>query len=473
MRLLFLFTALIATACSSRPAPPPPPDAAPAPAKIVIHPPPPIPVPAYGPEITSLRVKRSIEARFEPRADAKSIGVVGSDTRVHWQDFTPGPGCPRWIEIEPRGWICDKYLEATKKGTFGVEEPRLKSGEIVPGVYGKVSGQGAKAFKSAAEILAKKAARTLAGSVTVRKVDEIDVGGKKYWKTSSGELIASAQITPHTPSTFQGVKLDEPNAPALPIAWAQSRKNLAAKIEVRAKEARSSRLARMLAPRTVVQIVETSADQKSYRLADGGWVAAADVHVARASDPPPDTLPDERWLDVDLDEQVVVAFEGTKPVYATLVASGQPKYPTPPGIYRIWLKLAETDMNGQMGDEQPYSVATVPWTMFFAKDLAFHTAYWHDRFGEARSHGCVNLSPIDARALYAWASPDVPLGWSAAQGIVERPGSPVRIHSAAAPDLEFRGYAKAVHERLIGGPAGKNPARAGDPAATGDKEPGE
>jgi lipoprotein-anchoring transpeptidase ErfK/SrfK len=156
----------------------------------------------------------------------------------------------------------------------------------------------------------------------------------------------------------------------------------------------------------------------------------------------------ERWLDVDLDEQVVVAHEGRRPVFATLASTGNKKWPTASGIYRIWLKFSETTMEGQMGDEQPYSVATVPWTMFFAKDLAFHTAYWHDRFGVPVSHGCVNLSPLDARALYEWASPDVPLGWTMSHGIFERPGSLVKIHSVAAPATEYRGYAKRVREEV-------------------------
>ena len=118
-------------------------------------------------------------------------------------------------------------------------------------------------------------------------------------------------------------------------------------------------------------------------------------------------------------------------------------------------------MNGQMGDEQPYSVATVPWTMFFAKDLALHTAYWHDRFGEPRSHGCVNLSPSDARRLYHWSSPDLPLGWSMAHGRPETPGSIVRIRSKAVPAPELVGYAKRVYEERL--------ARAGQAAgAPGD-----
>jgi len=104
-------------------------------------------------------------------------------------------------------------------------------------------------------------------------------------------------------------------------------------------------------------------------------------------------------------------------------------------------------MKGLNG-EDPYSVATVPWTQFFSpeKGLALHTAYWHDGFGHARSHGCVNLAPRDARWLYFWSDPQVPPGWTMAAGVVEAPGSIVRIRSAADPTPELKGYAKKVAE---------------------------
>jgi hypothetical protein len=41
-------------------------------------------------------------------------------------------------------------------------------------------------------------------------------------------------------------------------------------------------------------------------------------------------------------------------------------------------------------------------------------AYWHDDFGHARSHGCINLAPIDARYVFFWSSPSVPGHWHAA-----------------------------------------------------------
>jgi hypothetical protein len=323
-------------------------------------------------------------------------------------------------------------------------------------VYGKVVASGARAClpgavagsarRPAGASRARNGCRQLAGAVTVRKVGEASVDGRSYWKTSSGELILASQIALHTPSRFAGMRLD---GRPLPLAWAQSRKELAAQVTVRATPAPNGKIVDKLAPRTLV-VPATMPEGAYLAIGAGRYVAAADLHVARAGEPPTDLVPGGKWIDVDLDEQVATAYEGTTPVYATLVSTGNPKWPTAPGVYRIWLKLDETDMNGQMGDEQAYSVATVPWTMFFARDLGFHTAYWHDRFGEARSHGCINVAPIDARWLFEWAEPDLPPGWSMANGLAERPGTLVKIHSAAAPTPDYRGYARVVHEAAQG-----------------------
>ncbi|HLU66333.1 MAG TPA: L,D-transpeptidase, partial [Kofleriaceae bacterium] len=208
--------------------------------------------------------------------------------------------------------------------------------------------------------------------------------------------------------------------------------------------------ARRIRWRTRVPILESAAGADgaiaAYRIGEGEWLRAGDVRVAAVAAPPPGILPGERWIDIDLTSQVLVAYEGERPVYATLVSSGAKKTPTPTGVYRVWLKFAETDMSGGMGESDAYSVATVPWTQFYARDLALHTSYWHDKFGTPRSHGCINLAPIDARFLYFWSGPDVPPGWSMAHGLVERPGSLVRVRSAEDPEPEVTGYAVRVLE---------------------------
>ncbi len=58
-----------------------------------------------------------------------------------------------------------------------------------------------------------------------------------------------------------------------------------------------------------------------------------------------------------------------------------------------------------------FELRDVPWIQYFASGYALHGAYWHDVFGIPRSHGCINLAPIDARYVFMWTDPPVPSGW--------------------------------------------------------------
>jgi len=63
--------------------------------------------------------------------------------------------------------------------------------------------------------------------------------------------------------------------------------------------------------------------------------------------------------------------------------------------------------------EGTYALRDVPYIQYFAAGFAIHAAYWHDVFGKQRSHGCVNLSPIDAHRVFMWTEPAIPAGWHA------------------------------------------------------------
>lgn len=63
--------------------------------------------------------------------------------------------------------------------------------------------------------------------------------------------------------------------------------------------------------------------------------------------------------------------------------------------------------------EGTFQLKDVPYIQYFAAGYALHAAYWHDVFGTPRSHGCVNLSPVDAHRLFLWTEPAVPDGWHA------------------------------------------------------------
>jgi len=428
----------------------------------------PQPAPPEFPEGTrSLRLVRTVGVRIEPGDDAKRIGTVAIDTRVGWTRTQAAKGCDKnWIEIAPHGWVCGDYVAPSKKEPYGQEVPHLDRGEVVPGVYGKITQAGAVTYVMDKPERHKKGPKRdpiakkeptlvedapVIGSVNVRRYDELEVGGKTYWKIAQkeGEYVLKSAVTLHQPSHFEGTRLGDDIGWGVPIAFVWPRGG-GPTAYVLAKQ-NGGGIVREIAARTPVPILEVAAgaDAKptAYRIGDGEWMAPPDIRVFAPTAPPPTLAEHERWIDVDLDAQILVAYEGTLPVYATMVSSGGKETPTETGLYRVWMKESEADMKGLNG-EDPYSVATVPWTQYFypERDLALHTAYWHDQFGHPRSHGCINLAPRDARWLYFWSDPQVPAGWTMSAGVVEAPGSVVRIRSAADPTPEWKGYAKRVVE---------------------------
>jgi len=412
------------------PTTPPPPPAAPLPTLAAAAPQPPEPALP----IRTVRFVANTLVRESP--EGGKLGIVTKGTVSRMITAEPGgDGCrARWIAIAPRGWVCETAVEPSSEPpttsqpfSFDIDDDE----PLVTGVYGIVRGEHVQAYGSTDDASAGTG-RELAGPTSVRAAGLVKVGDQRFWRTSSGELIDESSIVQISPSKFHGVPLDG----ELP-AWIRAHGDPYKPVKTSTGE---------LAPRTLVTIEETSEDGKRVRIGEDTWIDRRDVRVATLVEPPPGTAPDEKWFDIDLDEQVLVAYQGERPVYATLVSTGKWQHETPPMIARIAEKLERAAMNSEKPGEL-YSVADVPWTMYYDHNFALHTSYWHDGFGGPRSHGCVNLAPRDAKLLYRWSSPDVPPGWSAVYGTDESPGSLVRVRSHRVPDPAFRGYAKTLRER--------------------------
>ena len=107
----------------------------------------------------------------------------------------------------------------------------------------------------------------------------------------------------------------------------------------------------------------------------------------------------ERWIDVDLTNQYVYAYEGDVVVNSFIVSTGTWRTPTVTGQYKIYVKYRSAKMSGP-----GYYLPNVPYIMYFYKGYGLHGTYWHNNFGTPMSHGCVNLRTDDAAWLYEWAS---------------------------------------------------------------------
>ncbi len=106
----------------------------------------------------------------------------------------------------------------------------------------------------------------------------------------------------------------------------------------------------------------------------------------------------ERWIDVDLSDQMVYAYEGDVIVNSFLVSTGTYLHPTVTGRFQIYVKYEYTDMAGP-----GYYLPDVPYTMYFYDGYGLHGTYWHSNFGTPMSHGCINLSIPDSEWLFYWA----------------------------------------------------------------------
>jgi hypothetical protein len=136
----------------------------------------------------------------------------------------------------------------------------------------------------------------------------------------------------------------------------------------------------------------------------------------------PDVDPNEKRIEADLDYQTLSCYEGSTEVYFCRISSGlnydpetgqlSDKLATPVGNLLTHWKIMSLNMtagNFQSG----YSTPAVPWsTMISGDGIAIHGAFWHNAFGEKRSHGCINVTPEDAKWIFRWTTPYISLAQS-------------------------------------------------------------
>ena len=156
--------------------------------------------------------------------------------------------------------------------------------------------------------------------------------------------------------------------------------------------------------------------------ADGaGFKALTDQDVSPIS---PDMDPNEKRIEVNLDRQTLSAYEGSVEVYFCRVSSGlsniidpatgliNDKLSTPVGNLLTHWKIISLNMTAGTF-QSGYSTPAVPWCTSISGDgVAIHGAFWHNSFGEKRSHGCINVSPEDAKWIFRWTTPYISLAQS-------------------------------------------------------------
>jgi hypothetical protein len=363
-----------------------------------------------------------------PSSGASRRGVTQTDARLPLFGAKRGPGCrSRWLLVGPFAWVCGDSADLSGEDAFAPGHPSGSDG--LPYQYFFAGRDGAYAYARLDNAGEAAPDRELEGGWAVAIVEQRASHGERWGKTSKGQWIAMRELFPARPSLFHGEKVKDG---ALDFAWVLPEKATAFSGAGVAKpvgtHVRFERVAWLEEKATPLGTM--------VRIGDAEWMLARDLAHPVVSPPPTevggaDTT--ERWIDVYLASQTLVAYEGTKPVFATLVSSGRgaPKSgsDTPPGVHRIWVKIATSTMDNVERDDigKHYSMEEVPYVLFFDKAVAIHGAYWHSGFGKVRSHGCVNVAPIDARWLFGWTAPRLPAGWAAVYPTKLESGTAVRV----------------------------------------------
>lgn len=371
-----------------------------------------------------------VEARYgetvvrgRPWVPHKRVATISKGTRLVVRgevESRDNAGCrgKTWYAVMPFGYVCSEHVRESKKPPEeGLALP-LKPGRRLPHAYALVRSGGTPLYASAEDVELGIVERELTKGMSLVASRSVEIGDSTYVQLDAGGLVPKEYVGwMGQGSDWQGVNLEVGDEPGPVFAWVR-----VDKADVYAEADKTATKVGKLAQRERVPLLAPDVDVAHplwWKIGEDRWVLADELNEVHAKAPPAGVLTEfrtessgnDQWIDVDVGEQVLVAYRGDTPVYATLVSSGRGS-PTPLGNYPIWAKVASMDMANQDYEDKPYMVQGVPWVLLFQGHNALHGAYWHNRFGNRKSHGCVNLAPHDARWVFEWTGPALPKGWT-------------------------------------------------------------
>ncbi len=379
--------------------------------------------------VRSVLVLRRDEPLFtEPSKGAARRGAAEQGARLPVFEIARGGGCAgRWLSVGPLAWICEEGAAASAAAA-PAEAARERSREGLPHDYYFVGPDGTFGYRDL--LVAEEGVpetQLLPGFGVGITREGQKPGGERYGLTTHGFWLPLRDLRRVSAPLFRGAALAAGDA--LDVGWVRAER-------AQLRQAPGGAPRKELVPRqTRVQVLESrqQGGKAWLRIGPDEWLLAADVARPSLGARPASVKAGERWFDVELSSQTLTAYVGDHPVFSTLISTGRGRdgseLATPKGEQRIWVKLLQSDMDNleNLEANEAYAIQAVPWVMYFNQGVGLHGTFWHRAFGRVQSHGCVNLSPVDAERVFDWAGPRLPTGWTAALPTVYDQGSLVRV----------------------------------------------
>lgn len=230
------------------------------------------------------------------------------------------------------------------------------------------------------------------------------------WYQTDGGFIHSGYVQPveDSPSSEVIAEVPDPGFWAevcVPFASARSRPD-------------SLYVAHKLYYGTVYRVVNAVTDEGGewwYQLREGvTWAPGPYVPTWSVRRIPPEELAPispgrtDKWIEININAQLISCLEGDNRVFVTFVGSGLPGTATPRGEQRLLYKRHTQRMIGGSGSDY-YDLPGIAFPVYFTYNgVAIHGTYWHNDYGRRHSHGCVNVSNDAAKWIFRWSDPVAP-----------------------------------------------------------------
>jgi len=403
-----------------------------------------VPVPAeHGPKLAAIADLTPVLER--PAAGARRIGYLHAGARVSRaeQPYTRAGCAGGFYPVRPAGFVC-----AEGGATIDLTHPTLAAMAIqplldqpLPYTYARTNGETPLYERDPArdgavrEVgkLKRRAGVAVVGSWSAAVPGSAEA--ERLALLTSGRFAKAADLEAAKPSDFGGVELREKTG--LPLAFVVKRGIRKYKLE--REDAEKDKELDYHAMLPLTGRFRTAHGEKFWALEGERWVRHKDVTVVL----PRSTFPDfavegQKWLDVSLVMQTLVAYEGKRPFFVTLVSVGRDGAPAADtagtdaiqgapsaawglGTFEVTAKHVTEVGADPFALRESFQVYDLPWTLELASGRTLYAAYWHDRFGVEHGPGGIELSPNDAVRIFQWATPSVPDGWHSSTRLANEP----------------------------------------------------
>jgi len=338
--------------------------------------------------------------------DLKKILGKGDDKDPLGAAANDVPLDPRGVPTGPPVLLAGgEGIEAGKRtvASFFVFGAEAAAPQLVPALDGAKAGG-----------LRKGSGVALTGSLELESLS----GLRRFAVTAAGQLVPTDRLRPALGTAWHGIDLDKIG---LPVAFVH-KAGVHTFAFAKGKAVKHDDEVERRAPVPLTGKFRTVDGVRFEETRDGEWMRAQDLVVIVKRHKYPDFVKGtQRWIDVSIANQTLTAYEGTRPIYATLVSTGrdQLKDPavsasTPRGAFRVLGRHVSRALDPREV-QSSFDVADAPWVLE-CEGFSLTGMYWSDGVGEAQSFHDVALAPIDAHRLFTWAGAELPEGWQGVYG---------------------------------------------------------